>query len=374
MNALFIGPYRQNDGWGMASRDYIKAIGTQIRNITTRPTYFIPNVIEPDQQILGYEKSNYDSYDVVFQKTLPHCIAVNKKIKKNVGFFVLETNNLSKSICIKTLNQLDEICVPSQQESKCLKSSGVTTKIRVVSQPVDIDFFKKYFEHKIDLDSSIRKNSFKFYTIGEYVERKNFRDLIIAFHMAFKNTDNVSLVIKTSRPGSSPKEARDFISNEFENIKKSLNIKAKYKKEIIITERLSDEDMVGLHNACDCFVMPSRGESFCRPAAEALILGKTPIATDNTGMVDFINNQNGFIIPSKKAPVIINQRTLSHDFDIYNANEYWYEPNIYGLKELMIKVYNMAKKDKEAYNNKRLIGINSSEQFKYETIGKKICD
>lgn len=374
MNALFIGPYRQNDGWGMATRDYIKAIGTQINNITTRPTYFIPNVIEPDNQILGYEKSHYDSYDVVFQKTLPHCIAINKKIKKNVGLFVLETNNLSRSICIKTLNELDEICVPSKQEAKCLKLSGVTTKIKIVSQPIDVDFFHKHSEHKVNLGSLTRKNSFKFYSIGEYIERKNFRDLVIAFHMAFKNIDNVSLVIKTSKSGMSQKQAYDFITQEFDAIKKSLNIKKQYQKELIITERLTDEDMVGLHNSCDCFVMPSHGESFCRPAAEALMLGKTPIVTDNTGMIDFVNNENGFVISSKKSPVILNQRTLSDDFDIYNANEYWYEPNIYSLKEAMLKVFNMAKKDKEAYNNKKKIGIDSSEQFKYETIGHKICD
>lgn len=373
MNALFIGPYRQNDGWGMASRDYIKAISTQIPNITTRPTYFIPNTVEPDDQILNYERTLYDSYDVVFQKTLPHCIAINKKIKKNVGLFVLETNNLSKSICIKTLNQLDEICVPSTQEAKCLNISGVKTKIKVVSEPVDVDFFHRNKDHKIDLFNK-KKNSFKFYSIGEYVERKNFRDLIIAFHLAFQNTDNVSLVIKTSKPGMSPRESQEFIRKEFEQIKKSLNIRNQYKKEIIITDRLSDEDLVGLHNSCDCFVMPSYGESFCRPAAEALILGKTPIVTDNTGMIDFINNDNGFVVSSKKQPVIINQRTLSNDFDIYNANEYWYQPNIYSLKDSMQKVYSMSKKDKDMYVKKKTIGLNSSEQFRYVNIGKKICD
>jgi len=372
MNALFIGPYRQNDGWGIASREYIKAISSQISNLTTRPVYFIQQNTDPGQQILGYENSLYKSYDVVFQKTLPHCISIDKKIKKNVGMFVLETNNISKSICVSNLNKLDEILVPSSQEKKTLIESKITTKIKTISQPLDIEFIDRNRENKINI--SDKNNSFKFYTIGEYVERKNFKDLIIAFHLAFKNTDNVNLVIKTSKPGQNNQRAKTEIENDFHEIKKKLNIKQHYKREIVITERFSDEDMIGLHNACDCFVMPSCGEAFCRPAAEALILGKTPIVTDHTGMVDFINRENGFIISSKKSPVIVNARTLSNDFDIYNANEYWFQPNIYSLIECMQKAYHLSKKEKDKYQEKQLIGINSKNQFSYEQIGKNICD
>lgn len=372
MNGLFIGPYRQNDGWGMASRDCIKAISTQIPNLTTRPIYFIGQNVKPDQKIIEYENSVFKSYDVVFQNALPHCVTIDQKIKKNIGLFFLETNNISNSICVKTLNKLDEILVPSSQEKKSLIESKITTKIKTISQPLDIEFIDKNRENKIDIGS--KNNSFKFYAIGEYVQRKNFKDLIIAFNLAFQNTDNVSLVIKTSKPGQNSQQAKIEIENDFIEIKKKLNIKQHYKREIVITERLSDEDMIGLHNACDCFVMPSYGESFCRPAAEALILGKTPIVTDHTGMVDFINKDNGFIISSKKSPVIVDTRTLSNDFDIYNANEYWFQPNIYSLIECMQKAYSLSKKEKDKYKEKQSIGINSKNQFSYEQIGKNICD
>ena len=56
MNGLFIGPYRQNDGWGMASRDYIRAIATQIPNLTTRPIYFTNNIIDIDNDVAQHEK------------------------------------------------------------------------------------------------------------------------------------------------------------------------------------------------------------------------------------------------------------------------------------------------------------------------------
>lgn len=369
MNGLFLGPYRQNDGWGMASRDYIKAISTQIPNLTTRPIYFTNNTVDIPQEISKHEKVLSKTYDIVFQKTLPHCIAPNKTIKKNVGLFVLETNDLSKSTCINNLNNIDEICVPSKQEAKCLSISGVTTPVKVVSEPIDVEFHHRHIEHKLDFN----KKSFKFYSIGEFVERKNFLDLIIAFHLAFEDTEDVSLVLKTNRPGLDAKQSLAYIQKEVQEIKRRLNIKQQYKSEIIVTDRLSDADMVGLHNACDCFVMPSCGESFCRPAAEALILGKTPIVTDHTGMVDFVNNKNGYVINSKKHPVILNERTLSNDFDIYNGYEYWYKPNIYSLIECMRNAYTLYKKDKKKLAEKQKIGIDSYEQFTYETVGKKIC-
>lgn len=375
MNGLFIGPYRQNDGWGMASRDYIKAIATQFTNLTTRPIYLIDRVTqELDEDLLKYEKTFCKNYDVVFQKSLPHLISSNnRKIKKNVAMFTLETNDLSRSSCVNILNNVDEICVPSTQEKKCLKISGVTTPIKVVSQPIDVDFYLNNRNHKIELPKWTDR-TFKFYTIGEWSDRKNLLDLVTAFHLTFEPWENVSLIIKTSGPAKSPAESMQQVQKEINTLKQQLNIRKIYQQELIICDRLSDKDLVGLHNASDCFVVSSCGEAFCRPAAEALILGKTPIVTDNTGMTDFINSKNGFIVNSRKVPVILKQRPLSNEFDIYNAYEYWYKPSIYSLMDNMRKVYTMYKKERKTYNEKQNIGMNESDQFRYETIGKRICD
>lgn len=374
MNILFVGPYRQQDGWGLATQSYIKALGTRYNNITTRPIYFSsgdPNY-QPDEQILSYENTYYDNYDVVIQKVLPHNLFLNKKYKKNIGLFVLETNNIGRSRCIKNINQMDEIWVPSNQEKICLQKSGVTTSIKTISQPLDTDFILQNKNHKIPLHSGIDR-TFKFYFIGEYNERKNLLDLIAAFHLAFDVTQPVSLIIKSSVSGLSPQESHKVIEKDIDNLKIKLNISTKYKKEIIITERLSDKDLIGLHNACDCFVMPSRGEAFCRPAAEALVLGKTPIVTNNTGMTDYINNDNGFIIKSHRIPVVINNRPLSNDFDLYNAHEYWNQIDLYGLIHQMQEVYSMHKNNKQKLLDKQSLGSKYIDQFSYKNIGDKLC-
>lgn len=368
MNALFIGPYRQNDGWGIASREYIKAIATQIPDLATRPIYYTENKADIDQEISNYEKRNFDSYDIVFQKVLPQSISASAIAKKNVGLSALETNNITNFESITNINRLDEICVPSTVEAKCLRESGITTKIKSISQPIDIDLYKTKHDHKINLPF-FTDNTFYFYTIGEWIERKNFKDLIAAFHLAFDIVDDVGLVIKTSEiHGDSQK-----IQSDIQKITNKLRIRREYKKEIIITQKLTDDDMIGLHNACHCFVMPSFGEAFCRPAAEALICGNTPIVTDKIGTCDFIDNNNGYLINSRKQPIITSEPCLSENFNMYNANEYWLQPSVTHLIECMQKIYRLYKNNRKEYEAKRIIGIESAEQFSYTNIGKKIC-
>lgn len=373
MNVLFVGPYRQQDGWGLASQSYIRAIASQTANITTRPVFLAGGDNSSiDSDLLSYENSSYDSYDIVIQKTLPHCLFYDRRFKKNIGLFVLETNNIANSTSISTINRMDEIWIPSNQEKKCLIKSGVTKPIKVISQPLDTNFITKYKEHKLDFNHIINK-SFKFYFVGEYVERKNIRDLVTAFHLAFDISQPVALVLKTNISGMSSNESYKTIEKDIEDIKKKLNVSNRYKKEILVTEKLSYQDLIGLHNSCDCFVMPSYGEAFCRPAAEALCLGKTPIVTDNTGMIDFINNENGFIVQSSKVPVIINKRTLSEDFDIYNAQEYWYRVQMYDLIDKLRSAYSLYKDNRKAFEAKKDIGISQIEQFSYNSIGQKLC-
>jgi len=373
MNVLFLGPYRQQDDSGIASQNYIKAIGSQQKyNLTTRPIFLGQPSDKIDRNILEYENSLYDSYDAVIQETLPHCLFYNRKFKKHIGSIKLETNNISNSVCLFNINQMDEIWVASTQEEKCLRKSGVTKPIKIISQPLDIDLIKKNEDKDLDLHPMI-KQTFKFYYIGDHTERANLKDLVVAFHLAFDITQPVSLIIKSSIPNMSVGDSYKSIEKEIDDIKKRLNISKKYKKEVIITEDLSYENTIRLHNCGDCFVSTSKGESFCRAAAEALVLGKTPIVTDNTGMTDFVDTKNGYVVQSHRTPVVLEKKFLTDDFDIYNANEYWYQINIYDLVEKMRAAYSLYKTNKKELEQKKELGLQSIDQFSYETIGKKLC-
>lgn len=367
MNILFIGPYRQNDGWGYATRDYIKAIASNPGvNLTTRPLYLAFSNTDGefnDQQILGYEQNIYDNYDMVVQKALPQYLFYDGRFKKNVGVFTLEISDLKNTKAVTNINRMDEIWVPSEIEKNSLVKSGVYKPVKVISQPIDIDALKPTAKMTFD---TVPSDAFKLYSIFENNHRKNLEDLLIAFHLAFNHNDNVALIIKTTGNVGQ-------LNTFSQDIKKRLQINKRYKNEIFITNRLSYQDIVNLHYSCDCFVASSYGEAFCRPAAEALCMGKNPIVNKNTGMKDYIDNENGFLVGSHKYPVILEQNPIAGNSDYYNANQYWYKVDIYDLISKMQQAYTMFKKDKQSWEQKSKIGMSSVDMFRYDHIGKKLC-
>lgn len=367
MNVLFIGPYRQRDGWGLAARDYIRALST-IENIslTTRPVYLAPGNTDPafeDIQISIYENNVCNKYDAVIQKVLPEYLFYDSRFGKNIGLFNLEISNLSNTKAVRNMNRMDEIWVPSDIEKQSLVKSGVIKPIKVVSQPIEIKYLdideQIYFGPQID-------STFKFYTICEYNSRKNLEDLIIAFNLAFNHYDNVSLIIKTN---GNPAQLTSWANG----IKNRLHIDKKYRNEIFIPNRFSPEDLIKFHNACDCFVSCSYGEAFCRPAAEALCRGKVPIINKNTGMKDFIDDNTGYLVKSHKVPVILDNSPIANNTDYYNANQHWYKIDVYDLIEKMQHAYQTHRKNKSEWEKKSELGKTKIQLFSYETIGKKLC-
>ena len=71
MKILFIGPYRQADGWGDAARHYIKAL-SHVGDLAIRPIYLGSSYCELDEDLLEYEFNDPKDYDVIIQNSLPH--------------------------------------------------------------------------------------------------------------------------------------------------------------------------------------------------------------------------------------------------------------------------------------------------------------
>lgn len=374
MKTLFISPYRQNDAWGSASRDYIKALLSNKTELTTRPYYYInhsyPNI---HSDIVACEHSIYDKYDVILQKLLPHSLFVSsrKSSVKNTAIINVETGGWTASRSVYLLNRLDKIYVNSKCEKKWLEQSGIQTEISVVPRPIDIDFLVSNQAQKISLPNIIN-STFKFYVLVDGTNRSNLDLIVKAFHIAFKETDRVSLTIKTTNTTGSPQDLRNHLYAEVEKIKKELNINRSYKNELIITEFLDDKNMMGLHNACDCFINLSSGSNYCIHTLYAQYLGKTPIVMNNSGLCDFISDNNGFIVQSERVPVTMTTRPLPTEFDIFTANEFWYVPRLYSLVETMQKVLDMYKNNKDQYKNKQLNKVDIN-QYSYQTVGSLLC-
>jgi glycosyltransferase involved in cell wall biosynthesis len=196
-------------------------------------------------------------------------------------------------------------------------------------------------------------------------------NLIIAFSNEFKINDKTILIIKTDHMSQ---QQREMI---IKNIKEILS-SSKYNKElrdnvILITDRMDRNQLLTLHYSCDAFVCSSRGESFCRPLAESIRIGKYPIAVDGTGASELIDtNIGGLVIPSHLEYVEPNPLNVSLDHEC--ELEQWCEPSIVNIRKTLRKTHSYLSELSSAEKADLSMKLkNYSNQFSIQSIGDNIC-
>ncbi|WP_395059841.1 glycosyltransferase [Flavobacterium sp.] len=250
---------------------------------------------------------------------------------------------------VDNISFFDEIWVPAKY---CQKVISNVTKIpvSVIHYPIEIvvpDTIDKEAENFYD------KSSFNFLFIFDYnstLERKNPLNLIKAFKKAFDKQDkSVSLTIKTSRATRFAKEKSKLLEeiDGFENIK--------------IVEKIFEKDT--LHNiikGCDSYVSLHRSEGFGLTMAEAMFFSKPVIATGYSGNLEFMNNENSFLV---------NYKTCTVDSKIinYDKNTIWSDPDFEHMAELMTSVKENSDTIKEIANKGNQTILNEFSTIKIGT-------
>jgi len=381
-NILYVGPYKQNDGWGYAARDYLKSIGYACKklgyNLKSSPIFLSGNVDkEIPEEIRAYEKATISGkFDTIIQKALPQAICPIYPYK-NIGLCVFEQRNLGHSSYIKQVfSRMDSLWVPSKIEKEELIKAGIEST-RNISQPIDCDEIDSLVgpleKNKFDLLklNSKYKNYTKFYFIGAFTTRKNIMNLIIAFSHEFKANDKAILIIKTDHMST---QQRDMV---IKNIKEVLS-SSKYNKElrdniIIITDRMDRNQLLALHYSCDAFVCASKGEAFCRPLAESIRIGKYPIAVDGTGAGELIDtNVGGMLIPSHLEYVEPNPANVSLDHEC--ELEQWCEPSMIDMRKVLRQTHSyLSGLSSDERTDLSMSLKNYANKFSIQSIGDNIC-
>jgi glycosyltransferase involved in cell wall biosynthesis len=161
------------------------------------------------------------------------------------------------------------------------------------------------------------------FDLQSVIERKNPLGLIEAFKEAFEPGDGTYgplLVLKTINGDSRPMDLE------------MVRIAAAGRPDIVVTDGVLAQGHLGsLMAEADCYVSLHRSEGLGLTMAESMALGKPVIATAYSGNLDFMTEENSYLVPFSPSEVPAGAEP-------YRAGARWAEPDIGKAASLMRKV------------------------------------
>lgn len=214
------------------------------------------------------------------------------------------------------------VLVPARSVGKVLVDSGVRVPIRNVGFSPDLASFSALSARRREGDGVPRGKSgdFTFLHVSSCFPRKGVDALLQAYLKAFRRGDAVRLVVKTF-PNLHNTMAADLARLRQED--------PDMPRVDLIDRDMSRRALLELYAGADAVVLPTRGEGFNIPAAEALAAGLPLIVTDFGAHLDFLDADNARLVDFSFKPA------KSH---LTSSGSMWADPDVADLAAAMREV------------------------------------
>ena len=269
----------------------------------------------------------------------------------NIGFWFWELPS-ARSDWHHLYRYVDEIWVASKF---CRDAFQSLTKLPVKVMPVVVEGLESKITYSRE-HFGLPRDAFVFgyiFDVSSYFERKNPLCLVEAFKREFGASSDVLLCLKYFNTRYDEHNVRVLE----EAVAGARNIR-------LFPTLMDDNEIVSLQNSFDCLVSPHRGEGFGYNLAESMYLGKPVIATRYASNLDFMRDDNSYLIDCNLAPIPLTMGP-------YLRGHLWADPSIDHLCHLMRTVFEDTEGRKEKGRRAaEEIGRNYSAQ----AAGKKISD
>ena len=215
--------------------------------------------------------------------------------------------SLLPAATVALLNQdFAAVLAPSRAVAKALVDSGVTKPVLNLGQAPDLSAFSA-------LPRRSRQGSFTFLHVSSAFPRKGVDVLLAAWTRAFTQADDVRLIIKAfPNPHNDAAAQLSRLRHEHPGAAPI---------ELVDTD-LDEDGLMALYRQADAAVLPSRGEGYNLPAAEAMAAGIPVIVTGHGGHLDFCTDATARLV----ARTLTSAKThLSPPFSL------WAEPDVADL-------------------------------------------
>jgi len=378
MKILLRAPLLTNSGYGVHSRQIFewlsekKGIDLTVECLRWGMTPWLLNENYENglvKKIMSFSKKVEPKYDITIQNQLPNEWDTSLG-HKNIGVSAFVETDKCNPKWIDCCNKMDLIIVPSEFTKKVIKRSGVCmTNILVIPEWFNQHLStKKSFNFKKSKDERFNfKTKFNFLIISQLTasspegDRKNIYNCIKWTLENFKNNKDVGVIIKTSI-GKGTQADRALTKESIEKMIKSFNINDR-PPVYLIHGNMSSKEVANLyqHNRIKCILSPTRGEGYGLPLIDAAAAEMPVIATNWSGHLQFLKNENYF------TPVDYDLKEipkLKVDNSIFLEGQKWAEPLEKSFKDglnYVYKNYNAVKRKSEKLSIETIENFNSSK-------------
>ena len=239
---------------------------------------------------------------------------------------------------VEQLNtHFDAVLVATSFVKRVLRNSGCRLPVFVI--PIGIDHLVGPNVEPIQDIKPAHGKPFRFLHVSSAFERKGVDALLLAFFEQYSSTDAVELYIKTFP------NAHNHVRAQLA----ALRAGRSHAPKVVIDEAsLDDASMLALYRSAQALVLPTRGEGFNLPAAEALAMGLPVLVTGFGAHLDFCTRATALLVPFHFSP------SLSH---VKSADACWVDPDIRALGAQMRQLQTEVMTNAEELAKRRQAGI-----------------
>ena len=208
---------------------------------------------------------------------------------------------------------VDIVSVPTEWNKQCFINSGVIKPV-IVEPHIYVDYPHKNVglttlskkSIVVSKDENLSDSNFnkyyKFYCIGQMINRKGIIETIDAFCNTFTSKDKVVLFVKTFKLNYSKEEQQKCL---LEIVK--ITNKYDHAPIIYIKDNLNYDEIKSLHDIADCYVHLTKTEGFCLGAFDAFNNDKKVIITGYGGHTEYLGKDYDGLVDYKLNSLAIDE-------------------------------------------------------------------
>lgn len=316
--------------------------------------------------------------ETVYQKELKRDINTIR-----IGRFMIERKDLrgggmtqDEFSVMSCFSHMDRVWVPTawhkdaflQMFTRVFGGSGVASSVQidVIPEAVDVEVFDPTLVRKPEAGNPFRlrsrkpadlctitppsspaaadgqvecataASSFEFLSVFKWEYRKGWDILLSAYWHTFSKHDSVVLRLRTYMPPWEHEQDTNITKHVEAFARQTMGVSSLSelapvtwetgKNSTLLSDSLSRADIRDMLASADCFVLPTRGEGWGLPIAEAMAMRIPTIVSDCPGPRAYATDENAYLIPPEE-----------NDPELVDARGY-FKPDREALGSLMRKV------------------------------------